>query len=275
MPDRTTECLACWSRLTHDPALHARVRALGAQCAVDAALVRSGLRLADFRLIAFDMDSTLITVECIDEIADHAGRRAEVAAITEATMNGEIEDFAESLRRRVACLRGVPAAALQQVLDERVRLSPGVEPLLAGVKAAGLATLLVSGGFSFYTDALRERLGFDHSRANFLEIVDGELSGRVLDPIVDADFKHDEVLRRCAALGVSPTQAIVVGDGANDLRMMSIAGLSVAWRAKPLVRDRADIALAHGGLDSLLNVFEHPHSREEVLDYDSFPRSAS
>ena len=257
-PDRASARVATWNGLTPDSRLRARLRILGEHHSVDANLVRMGLRLADFRLIVFDMDSTLITIECIDEIADHAGRRAEVTAITEATMRGEIADFAESLRRRVACLRGVPQEALQQVLDERVRLSPGVESLLAGVKAAGLSTLLVSGGFSYFTDALRARLGLDHARSNRLEVVDGRLSGRLVGPIVDADFKRDEVLRRCAAMGIEPKRAIVVGDGANDLRMMSIAGLSVAWQAKPIVRERADIALTHGGLDSLFDVFEEP-----------------
>ncbi|MGE0311557.1 MAG: phosphoserine phosphatase SerB [Lautropia sp.] len=255
MPDRRAADLATWDGLSPGSPTIARVRELGAALGVDADLVAADLRLEDFRLIAFDMDSTLITVECIDEIADFAGRRAEVSAITEATMRGEIADFAESLRRRVACLRGVPATALQSVLDDRVRLTPGAGTLIARAKAAGLATLLVSGGFTFFTDALRERLGLDHARANRLEIVDGTLSGRVVGPVVDAAFKHDELLRRCAALGIGPTQAIVVGDGANDLRMMSIAGLSVAWRAKPVVRAQAHVALGSGGLDALLNLF--------------------
>jgi phosphoserine phosphatase len=218
---------------------------------LDYAFLPSGRCLTDFKLLVMDMDSTLITIECIDEIADMQGLKPQVAAITEAAMRGEIE-FRESLLRRVALLQGLDAQALQRVYDERLRLSPGAEPMLAAVRAAGLKTLLVSGGFTFFTDRMRARLGLDFSHANVLEIVDGKLTGRVSGGIVDAEEKRRSVERVCAELGIEPRQAIVMGDGANDLKMMAIAGLSVAYRAKPVVRAQADIALNFVGLDGIL-----------------------
>ena len=216
------------------------------------------LRLADFRLIAFDMDSTLIAIECVDEIADVAGKKAEVAAITEAAMRGEIADYKESLRRRVALLRGVPASALKRVYDERLRFNPGAERLVAACKAAGLKTLLVSGGFTFFTDRVRDRLGFDFTRSNVLEIANGTLTGRMVDQpwgdICDGAEKKKMLLDTCAALAISPAQSIAVGDGANDLPMMAAAGLSVAYRAKPKVREAARVAIDAGGLDRLLEL---------------------
>jgi phosphoserine phosphatase len=209
------------------------------------------LRLADFRLIAFDMDSTLIAIECVDEIADVAGKKAEVAAITEAAMRGEIADYKESLRRRVALLKGVPAAALQRVYDERLRFNPGAERLVAACKAAGLKTLLVSGGFTFFTDRVRDRLGFDFTRSNVLT---GRLVDQPWGDICDGAEKRKMLLETCAALSISPAQAIAVGDGANDLPMMAAAGLSVAYHAKPKVREAAMIAIDQGGLDRLLEV---------------------
>jgi phosphoserine phosphatase len=216
------------------------------------------LRLADFRLIAFDMDSTLIAIECVDEIADVAGKKAEVAAITEAAMRGEIADYKESLRRRVALLKGVPATALQRVYDERVRFNPGAERLVAACQAAGLKTLLVSGGFTFVTDRVRDRLGLDFTRSNVLEIADGALTGRMVDQpwgdICDGAEKNKMLLETCAAIGIGAKQAIAVGDGANDLPMMGTAGLSVAYHAKPKVREAAMVAIDDGGLDRLLEV---------------------
>jgi phosphoserine phosphatase len=216
------------------------------------------LRLADFRLIAFDMDSTLIAIECVDEIAGVAGKKAEVAAITEAAMRGEIADYKESLRRRVALLQGVPASALQRVYDERLRFNPGAERLVAACKAAGLKTLLVSGGFTFFTDRVRERLGFDFTRSNVLEIADGMLTGRMVDQpwgdICDGAEKKKMLLATCQALAIPPASAIAVGDGANDLPMMAAAGLSVAYRAKPTVRAAAMVSIDDGGLDRLLDV---------------------
>jgi phosphoserine phosphatase len=224
---------------------------------LDYAFLPSGHCLTDFKLLVMDMDSTLITIECIDEIADMQGLKPQVAAITEAAMRGEIE-FRESLLRRVALLQGLDAQALQRVYDERLQLSPGAEPMLATVRAAGLKTLLVSGGFTFFTDRMRARLGLDFSHANVLEIVDGKLTGRVSGGIVDAEEKRRSVERVCAELGIESRQAIVMGDGANDLKMMAIAGLSVAYRAKPVVRAQADIALNFVGLDGILPVLGSP-----------------
>lgn len=218
---------------------------------LDYAFLERGRSLADFKLVAMDMDSTLITIECIDEIADMQGLKPQVAEITEAAMRGEIE-FKESLTRRVALLKGLDAGALQRVYDERLALSPGAEKMLSAMQAAGLKTLLVSGGFSFFTDRMKQRLNLDYTHSNKLEIVDGKLTGRVIDGIVDGEEKKATVERVCQDLGISPKQAIVMGDGANDLQMMRIAGLSVAFRAKPVVRAQADVSLNFVGLDGIL-----------------------
>ncbi len=216
------------------------------------------LRLADFKLIAFDMDSTLINIECIDEIADAAGRKPEVAAITAAAMRGEIADYKDSLRQRVALLKGVPARALDEVYEQRLQLNPGAEALVRTCQAAGLKTLLVSGGFTYFTDRLQQRLGLDWTRSNLLEVADGHLTGRLVDQawgdICDGEEKRRTVLATCAAMGIEPRQAIAMGDGANDLPMMSVVGLSVAHHAKPAVRERAMVAIEDGGLDRLLEV---------------------
>ena len=221
--------------------------------------LRLPLRLRDFKLIAFDMDSTLINIECVDEIADAAGRKAEVAAITEAAMRGEISDYKESLRQRVALLAGVSEAHLAQVYRARLRLNPGAAELVLACKAAGLKVLLVSGGFTYFADRLRDRLALDFARSNRLEIVDGRLTGRVLPQswgdIVDGAMKRETVLSTCSLIGCEPAQAIAMGDGANDLEMMGAVGLSVAYRAKPRVRDQARVAIDMGGLDRLLEVF--------------------
>jgi len=220
---------------------------------VDANFIGAGRTLSDFKLVAMDMDSTLITIECIDEIADMQGLKAQVSEITEAAMRGEL-DFAASLARRVALLEGLDASALERVYEERLRLSPGAETMLAGVKAAGLKTLLVSGGFTFFTERLKARLDLDFAHANVLEVRAGKLTGKVVGGIVDAQEKKHTVERVCAELRISPQQAIVMGDGANDLQMMSIAGLSVAFRAKPIVRAQAGVALNFSGLDALLTI---------------------
>ncbi|HRH15880.1 MAG TPA: phosphoserine phosphatase SerB [Aquabacterium sp.] len=210
------------------------------------------LKLTDFKAIAFDMDSTLINIECIDEIADAVGKKAEVAAITEAAMRGEITDFKDSLRRRVALLKGVPAQALQEVYDQRLKLNPGATELINAAKAAGLQTLLVSGGFTFFADRVRERLGMHEAHSNTLEVVGGLLTGHVLGNIVDGEAKKQHLLALCQRLGCDPSQSIAVGDGANDLPMMGVAGLSVAYHAKPKVREQAMVAIHEGGLDRVL-----------------------
>ncbi len=216
------------------------------------------LRLSDYKLIAFDMDSTLINIECVDEIADAVGRKAEVAAITEAAMRGEITDFKDSLRRRVALLKGVTTADLEAVKRERLRLNPGAAELVAACKQAGLKVLLVSGGFTFFADHVQQLLGIDYTRSNVLEIVDGVLTGRLVDQpwgdICDGAEKQRTLLQTCTQLCISPQQAIAMGDGANDLPMMGAAGLSVAYHAKPRVREQAMVAINSGGLDRLLEI---------------------
>lgn len=223
--------------------------------AVDAANVPNGLRLADFRLLAIDMDSTLVTMETLDEIADMAGLKAEVAAITEAAMRGEIKDFSESLTRRMALLKGVGEDLIERVYQERLHLSPGAEILLAAAKAAGLKTLLVSGGFTHFTERLKERLGFDYAFANQFDIANQRLTGRVLGPIVDGAFKARAVQQCCQDIGCPPSQAIAIGDGANDLGMMAVAGLSVGYHAKPVVREKATWSVRKGGLDVVVGWF--------------------
>jgi phosphoserine phosphatase len=216
------------------------------------------LKLSDFKLIAFDMDSTLINIECVDEIADAVGRKAEVAAITEAAMRGEITDFKESLRQRVALLKGVSLASMDAVYRERLKLNPGAAELVSACKAAGLKTLLVSGGFTFFTDRVRDELGMDYTRSNILEIENGLLTGRMIDQawgdICDGEEKRKMLLQTCEQLVIAPRQAIAVGDGANDLPMMGIAGLSVAYHAKPKVREQAMVAINEGGLNRLLEL---------------------
>ena len=220
--------------------------------------IAAPLSLADYRLIAFDMDSTLINIECVDEIAAAAGRKAEVAAITEAAMRGEITDYKDSLRRRVALLAGVPEAALEEIYRERLRLNPGADRLVRACQGAGLKTVLVSGGFTFFADRVRDRLGLDFSRSNVLEVAQGRLTGRMVDQpwgdICDGEEKKRMVLQTCERLGCDPAQAIAVGDGANDLPMMAAIGLSVAYHAKPRVREQAHVAIDSGGLDRLLDV---------------------
>ena len=215
-------------------------------------------RLADYKLIAFDMDSTLINIECVDEIADAVGRKAEVAAITEAAMRGEIADYKESLRMRVALLKGVSVTSMESVYRDRLRLNPGAAALVAACKQAGLKVLLVSGGFTFFSDRVRDTLGIDYMRANVLDVEDGLLTGRMVDQpwgdICDGAEKRKMLLQTCADLGISAQQAIAMGDGANDLPMMGVAGLSVAYHAKPQVRAQAMVAINEGGLDRLLEV---------------------
>ena len=218
------------------------------------------LKLGDFKLITFDMDSTLINIECIDEIADAVGLKAEVAAITEATMRGDIADFKTSLRRRVALLKGVSLQDMERVYEERLRLNPGATELVAACKHAGMKTLLVSGGFTFFADRVVQRLGLDYAKSNELQLEDGVLTGELVTQswgdICDGEEKRKTLLDTCTLLGIKPSQSIAVGDGANDLPMMGAAGLSVAYHAKPKVREQAMVAINEGGLDRLLEVLK-------------------
>jgi phosphoserine phosphatase len=220
---------------------------------LDYGFVPYGRKLADFGLLVMDMDSTLISIECIDEIADMQGLKPRVAAITEAAMRGEM-DFAESLRRRVALLEGLDEHALQRVYDERLQLNPGAELMLAKLKESGIRTLLVSGGFVFFTDRLKTRLGLDYTHANTLEIANGKLTGKVVGKVFDAQGKADWLVNVRDRLNLKPGQVIAMGDGANDLKMMAQAGISIAYHAKLVVREQAGYALNFVGLDGLLNL---------------------
>jgi phosphoserine phosphatase len=225
-----------------------------ARAKLDFGFVPEDRKLSDMKLLAIDMDSTLITIECIDEIAAMAGVKAEVSAITAAAMAGEI-DYTESLRRRVGLLRGLEQTALARVYDESLRLSPGAEALLAAMQASGIKTLLVSGGFTFFTERLRLRLGFDYATSNMLEVEGGRLTGRVIGDIVDAKAKAAKVRAVRDQLGIARDAIIAIGDGANDLATMAEAGVSIAYRAKTVVRRQADYALDYAGLDGVLNLF--------------------
>lgn len=234
----------------------------------DWAWTAHGQQLRDFRVLAMDMDSTVINIECIDELADFCGQKAAVAAITEAAMRGEIADYAESLRQRVALLKGLSMTAVDRVIHERLRYNPGAADLISAATAAGLRTLLVSGGFSLFTDHVSRSLGIHEVCSNRLEVVSGRLTGRLVEPIVDGQAKKAAVLALCERLGCDASAAIAVGDGANDLPMMAVAGLSVAYRAKPAVAAMASRAINHGGLDSLLlgwNEPVDPAVNEEML----------
>ena len=222
---------------------------------IDHAWMEEGRRFAELRLVAMDMDSTLITMETIDELGDLAGKKAEIAAITGQAMRGEIE-YRESLRRRVKALAGLPESSLQEIYDERLKLTPGAEALISACKQHGIQLLLVSGGFTFFTERLRQRLGLHHTASNVLEVKDGKLTGALVGEIVDADAKAAKFRRVCKDLDASREHTVAIGDGANDLKMMAEAGLSVAFRAKPVVRAEASCALNWSGLDGVVNLFE-------------------
>lgn len=221
---------------------------------IDVACLERDITWADFKVLAMDMDSTLINIECIDEIADLAGKKAEVAAITEASMRGEITDFNESLRRRMAFFAGTPARLLDDVLRDRLRTNPGAHELIQAAHAHGVQTVLVSGGFTYFAEQVQTQLGLNHIHANTLEIKDGLLTGEVLGEIVNGEVKARLVREHCERLNVPCHQAIAMGDGANDLPMMSISGLSVAYRAKPKVQEQAMMTLNFVGLDGLATV---------------------
>ena len=222
---------------------------------LDHAWVQEGRRFADLKLLAMDMDSTLITIECIDELGEFAGKKVEIATITEQAMRGEIE-YRESLRRRVRALAGLPQSALSEIYEKRLKLTSGAEQLIAACKDHGVQLLLVSGGFTFFTERLKQRLGFDHVISNVLEVKDGKLTGELLGEMVDADAKAAKFAQVAKALGAEKGQTVAIGDGANDLKMMALAGTSVAFRAKPLVRAEASCALNWSGLDGVRNLFE-------------------
>jgi phosphoserine phosphatase len=222
---------------------------------IDPAWMPEGRRFADLKLLAMDMDSTLITIECIDELGELAGKRAEIAAITEQAMRGEL-DFPGALRRRVAALAGLHESSLLRVYEERLRLTPGAETLLKACKDNGVKLLLVSGGFSFFTERLKARLDLDYTISNRLEIENGRLTGRVLGDIVGAEAKAAKFRSVLLELNAGKELSVAIGDGANDLKMMAEAGLSIAFHAKPVVRAQADCALTWSGLDAVLNLFE-------------------
>jgi phosphoserine phosphatase len=234
----------------------AEILAWGERSLVDTAYVVAGSRLSDCKVLAMDMDSTLINIECIDEIAAFGGVKEQVASITEAAMRGEIKDFSESLTRRVAFLKGLSADVLQSVYEQKLRFNPGAEKLVATAKHAGLKVLLVSGGFTFFTEKLKARIGLDAAHANVLGAENGLLTGHVVGRILDAQGKADTLRAFAQDCGATANQIIAIGDGANDLKMLGLAGYSVAYRAKPVVQTQAKFALNVSGLDGVLNWFE-------------------
>ena len=222
---------------------------------IDHAWVPAGRRFSSLGLLAMDMDSTLITIECIDEIGGMLGIKPEIAAITERAMRGEI-DYAESLKRRVALLAGLGIEALDRVYGDKLCLSPGAEQLIRHAQGLGIRTLLVSGGFTYFTERLKQRLALDYTLSNVLEIDNGRLTGRVSGDIVDAAAKAARLVELARALGLAKDRTLAIGDGANDVPMMAEAGVSVAYRAKPIVRARATHSLSYSGLDGVINLFE-------------------
>jgi len=226
-----------------------------ADIALDFAFVNSNLKLSDFGLIAMDMDSTLLAIESIDEIADMHNIKPQVAAITQQTMKGEIS-FEESLIRRTALLRGLHQDALQSVYDERVKLSPGAERMLQQAKISGLKTMVISGGFTFFTDRIKAKLGLDYAAANVLEIENNRLTGKVVGEIIGRQGKAQVLKQVRDELGLQPEQIIAIGDGANDMGMMAEAGISIAYHAKPIVKDHATYSISHVGLDGIINLFK-------------------
>lgn len=237
-----------------DTALTLRLRTYCMENGLDCALVPDAQTLEHFGLAVMDMDSTLISIECIDEIADMCGLKKEISLVTESAMRGEIE-FSESLRQRVSLLKGLEESALQRVIDERLQLNPGALKWIQTCKDHGITTLLVSGGFDFFAEKVRAMTGLDQIRANKLEIIDHQLTGKVLGDIVDGQAKADHLIALRDKLGLQASQVIAIGDGANDLKMMSVAAVGVAYHAKPIVQQQATYALNHMGLDGIANLF--------------------
>jgi phosphoserine phosphatase len=203
------------------------------------------------KLLIADMESTIITCECLDELAEFVGLKDRIAAITTRAMNGEIK-FEEALAERVGLLKDLPESALQQVMDEKVKLMPGAEALVSTMKKNGATTMLVSGGFDFFASRIKSRLGFDEARANRLEIKNGKLTGKVLPPILGKEAKLKALQEACATLKIKPGDVLAVGDGANDLPMLLAAGLGVAYHAKPTVRAQAKTQVNNANLKALL-----------------------
>ncbi len=233
----------------------AELQSLCNEFKLDFALVPATLKLSDFKLVAMDMDSTLINIESLDEVADYVGLKREIAAITEQSMNGAV-DFSESLRLRVSMLTGLDARALARVYEERVALNPGVEKFIATLKVHGIKTMLVSGGFSYFSERLKQRLGLDFAFANELEIVDGKLTGHLLGPMLDPTAKAAKVREISGLLGVvDPEQVIAIGDGANDRAMFDAVGAGIGYRPKAVLRSHARYCLDFVGLDGVANLF--------------------
>ena len=230
------------------------VKAFCAEQKIDCALVPDSQRLNHFGLCVMDMDSTLISIECIDEIADMMQIKPQISAITEAAMRGEL-DFAESLKQRVALLKGLPEAALQRVINERLTLNPGAQDWISACKANNIKTMVVSGGFTFFANHVQQLLGLDYAVSNTLEIVDGKLTGQIVGDIVDAERKAQELVKLRDHLGLKADQTIAIGDGANDLKMMAVAAAGVAYHAKPVVQAQANYALNFNGLDAVAALF--------------------
>jgi len=242
-------------RVQHQTLSPGTLDTLRETCQLDINTLPENFDTSTVGLLITDMDSTLINIECVDEIADFVGVKPQVSAITEAAMRGEL-DFAASLKKRVALLEGLDISALQHVYDERLQLNPGAEMLINGLKLRQINVALVSGGFTFFTERLKQRLGLDFTLANVLTQEKGKLNGRVDGTIVGAETKAEYLQQLCEQLGITQQQVIAMGDGANDLQMLGIAGLGVAYHAKPTVRAQADVSIQFGGLDTVLDFLE-------------------